>query len=72
MLHHRNGGDRKIAIYPNRGDRKIKYPFDRGDRKISRVKFPRFFSPPPAVVNDVSLNLDLDLLTLLIMCLLIL
>ena len=56
MLHHRNGGDRKIAIYSNGGDRKIKYLFDRGDREISSVKFPRFFSPPPAIVNDVSLR----------------
>ncbi len=50
------GGDRKIAIFPYRGDHKIKYLFDRGDRKILRVKFPRFFSPPPPVVNDVSLR----------------
>ena len=50
------GGDHKIAIFPNRGDHKIKYLFDRGDRKISGVKFPRFFSPLPPVVNDVSLR----------------
>ncbi len=49
-------GDREIAVYPYRGDHKIKYLFDRGDRKISTVIFPRFFSPPPGVVNDVSLS----------------
>ncbi len=51
------GGDRKIVIFPNRGDYKIKYLFDSGDHKISEVKFPRFFSPPPPVVNDVSLKM---------------
>ena len=63
MSHQFVWGDSKIAVFPNRGDHKIKYLFDRGDRKISGVKFPRFFSPPPPVVNDVSLTTHIVVLT---------